>query len=301
MNRFLMASISFGVAFNLGLLFVAEIIPYEHEPRLAGSMSEHHRTVPSTTSVPPVTPTSITVNDPEVEFYNLEAAEIAAFPESFDLIDVFEAGGIYRESEVIAKTDERWLTLFERKGKYQLEFANAKLKKFRTQSYAGDENDVQLSFDRRGVPILAIRRRLGLKPGPVTTLYHRPSQDEIDRRNLPIGSMKTGYSQDFYLDGGEHALRVSRAIDRSGTKVGVLVLEHKGFKQVLATAFHDPKYGETIGRLLWVGDLNDDGKLDLYFDVDNEIGAFGTRLYLSSSSEAGKLVTLVAWFGTAGC
>ena len=50
-----------------------------------------------------------------------------------------------------------------------------------------------------------------------------------------------------------------------------------------------------------MGDLDNDGKLDLYFDEFNEKGYFGVSLYLSSEAEKGKLVKVVATFGTAGC
>ena len=54
-------------------------------------------------------------------------------------------------------------------------------------------------------------------------------------------------------------------------------------------------------RLLWAGDIDRDGKLDLYFDQFNEKGFFGVDLYLSSLAADGDLLGLAAGFGSAGC
>jgi len=229
------------------------------------------------------------------EFFNLP--DEIEYPDSTNsLVDVFETGNLYRESEVVAKSGETWLGLFGTNEKSSLISAKVQVKKLRTVSYPGDENDVRLKFDRPGIPILAVRNIKNLKPGTVTTLYHRPSREEIDRRNLPIGEMKIGYSSDFYLKGSLYTLRVSTGLRNNGDKAVVLVLEHDKQSQVI---FYN--YGDIIGDLFWVGDLDNDGKLDLYFDESNEKGYFGVGLYLSSQADPGKLVKQIASFGRAGC
>jgi hypothetical protein len=238
--------------------------------------------------------------DPSIEFRDLGPDE-TIFPESDDLIDLFETDGLLRESEAVAKSGEEWTVLFEQNGTYSLKRSTAKVVRKRTTSYPGDENDVQLSFSSVGVPIFAIRNLRAVRRGPVTTLYHRPSEAEIDRRHLPIGSMQTGYKQDFNLNGSFYTLRVSRGLGQNGKTVGLLVLDHNGISQIIARTFYDSSSGEIIGRLLWVGDLDGDGKVDFYFDRDNEIGAFQVGLYLSSRAKPGELIRLAALFGTAGC
>jgi hypothetical protein len=247
--------------------------------------------IPQTSTTPVIRPSA----NSEVEFSNLKPYDLE-FPVSNDLIELFETQGIYRESEVIAKDGEEWLTLFERGGKYSLELATANVKKKRTQTFPGNEYDVQLYFKRPGEAIFASRLKLGLRPGPVTTLYHRPSQEEIARRGLPIDSMESGYKRDFNLDESWYTLRVTSGRDTDGNKLGVLVLEDGHTSQVIATNSE-----EIIGNLFWVGDLDGDKKLDLLFDDFNEKGAFVLGLYLSSAAEPRKLVKKVAAFSTAGC
>ncbi len=237
------------------------------------------------------------------EFHDLPNLEDIDYPDWDDhrLIDVFQMGGVYRESEVIAKSGEKWLTLFEHNGSYELKHAKAKVKRLSTTSYAGDERDVRLTFDKPGVPIFAVRNFKSLRPGKITSLYNRPSLDEIDRRNLPIGSMEDGYKQDFNLNEEWYTLRVSKGIARDGTNLGLLVLENDKEKQVIYSTQFFPGENIIIGSLFWVGDLDRDGKLDVYFDPYDEKGGSGAYLYLSSAAEQGKLVKLVAVFGVAGC
>lgn len=233
-----------------------------------------------------------------IDFIELPDVEDREYSETaeYNLIDIYETDAIYRKSEVIAKTGETWLTLIEKNGKYSLVNSKAKLTRKRTISYPGDEPDVKLSFDTLGIPIFAVRNIKSLSPGSVTTLYHRPSWKEIDRRNLPIEPMKLSFERVFDLNGNRYILRAVNGITANGTKATALVLEHNNVTQII-----DQNYEDIIGDLLWVGDLDNDGKIDLYFDQFNERGSFGIGLYLSSEAKDGEFVRLVAIFGTAGC
>jgi hypothetical protein len=284
------------------LSFVAFLVGYNFVPQYRKAfVDDELRILPAAeqteqqeTMAPSITPTNQNVNFVP-EFRDLPN-EIGFSESTNSLIDVFETDGIYRESEVIAKSGETWLTLFEQKRKYSLILAKAKVQKKRTISYSGDEYDVHLSFDKPGVPLFAVKNIKHLKPGPITTLYHRPSSEEIERRNLPIDSMKLGFRREFNLNESWYTLRVSLGLNKDGIEMGILVLEHNGVAQVIAQ-----NYDEIIGDLFWAGDSDNDGKLDLYFDEFNEKGYFGVSLYLSSEAEKGKLVKVVATFGTAGC
>ncbi len=236
------------------------------------------------------------------EFRELPNADEIKWPESDEnLIDIFQIGGVYRESDVIAKSGETWLTLFENHGNYSLYHARANVHRLKTSSYTGDELDVRLTFDRPGIPILAVRNIKSLRPGKVNILYNRPSENEIESRNLPIGEMEDGYKQNFNLNESWYTLRVSTGLAKDGTKLGILVLEHKNEKQVIYSTQFVPGEKIIIGDLFWVGDLDNDGKLDVYLDTYDEKGGRGGSLFLSSEAEQDKLVKLVATFGVPGC
>jgi len=105
--------------------------------------------------LPPVEkePTVAKVDDFVPEFRDLPNYDEIEYPKyNTNLIDIFQIGSIYRESEVVAKTGETWLTLFEHNGNYLLRHAKAKVNRLKTTSYVGDEFDVRLSFDKPGIP-----------------------------------------------------------------------------------------------------------------------------------------------------
>lgn len=259
------------------------------------------------TILPSPNPEEITLLEPQEdsfvpEFRDLPNLEEVDYPQAGEhLIDLHQVDGVYRESEVMARTGQNWLVFADRDGKYFLEYSKAKVKRLSTTSYPGDEKDVILTFDKLGKTILAFRNFKPLRPGKVTTVYLRPTTDEIDRRNLPIGAMEDSYSQDFNLDDSWYTLRASKGIQKDGTKVGVLVMEHGDEKQVIDMTQHFPGESIIIGNLLWVGDLDNDRKLDVYLDRYDEKGGYGGYLFLSSEAESGKLVKLVATWGLAGC
>lgn len=235
---------------------------------------------------------------PEIEdFYSTQAYSES---EAENFVDLFETEGLYRESEVVAKSGQWWLTLFVRNGVFELDYATARVRKLGTVSYPGDEIDVRLSFNRPGKPVFSLKNIKGLTEGKVETAYHRPSQDEIHNRNLPIGSIEQGYDRWFEIGESYYRLRTSTGYTKTGKEVGVLVLEHNGSKQILRQVWVEDNHF-IVGTLYWAGDLDRDGKLDLYLDEFNEKGYFHPILYLSSKASEGHLVGYGASFHTAGC
>jgi hypothetical protein len=53
--------------------------------------------------------------------------------------------------------------------------------------------------------------------------------------------------------------------------------------------------------LIWAGDLDMDGKLDLYLDISDHYNVSQRALFLSSQAGKGKMVRKVAEFKTVGC
>lgn len=74
---------------------------------------------------------------------------------------------------------------------------------------------------------------------------------------------------------------------------------HYGPRQLLVE--HDRTCAEDTPRLIWAGDLDHDGKLDLLMDIDNHYAPTTYGLFLSSEAEGDDLVKLVAVFRRMGC
>jgi hypothetical protein len=90
-------------------------------------------------------------------------------------------------------------------------------------------------------------------------------------------------------------------LTKSKEKILALVLESGKSSQIIHFIYYH-EFGDWVGSLLWVGDLDRDGKLDLYMDFYGyEKGGYGSGLFLSSEAEKGELVKQVADFSASGC
>lgn len=213
-----------------------------------------------------------------------------------ELTGVF-ADGVYRNDEVVAKTSQEWLVLTKSGNKYDLKKAKANVKQLKTTSWPGDVPDAKLTFNLKDRTLFAIRNIKHVKPGQVTTLYADSFALE-DSSRLAISDR---FEREYTLKNKKVVLRVAYGITKDQTKAAVLLLESAGKKQILKQIYFTPESENIFGDLYWVGDLDNDGKLDLYFDQFNEKGFTGFDLYLSSEAKEDNLVGLAAFFGAAGC
>lgn len=238
----------------------------------------------------------------EPEFTNLEFPDHDLEKLHGRLIDVGN-NGIFRRSEVIAKNGENWLVLDLIGEKMVVRSKPAKVKNLRSVSWPGDELDAKLSFENVALPTLAFRNIRGVKAGSINTLFFdRAHFDDLDEDVIPSNEeMSDGYIRHFDLNGTRYTLRTSTALSDGESKMSVLVLESETSKQILRSTRYNAEGGNIIGKLIWAGDLDNDGKLDLYFDRFNEVGAFSGMLFLSSHAKKNDLVDLVAVFSTQGC
>lgn len=248
---------------------------------------------------------------PSLNLMSEEPAEVTEFnvPESlFDLdfskydnklIDI-RGSEIYRQSEVVAKNGEQWFVLVKRKAQYSLKLSEARVRRLSSVSWPGEENDASLRFNTPYRPIIALRSVRGLKPGAVHTVFINDILFDPDAEIRPE-QISTGYRRELAIGENKYVLRSATGLGTQDEKYLVFVLESAEKDQVLKAARQFPGERPIIGDLLWAGDLDQDGKLDLYFDRFNEVGAFVGRLYLSSHAKKGELVGLAAIFQTAGC
>lgn len=214
-------------------------------------------------------------------------------PDPRNLLDLSD-NGIFRRSEAVAKNNETWLIMTESGGTYSLESAKASVKNLNSVSWPGEEPDAKVAFNTSGKAQIAFRNLAGLKPGKITTLFR--SNDGVSFE------MADGFKADFKLGENLYTLRTSKGLTADGIKVAVLVLESEDGSQVIHQVYHSEmdRY-DIIGNLLWAGDMDGDGKLDLYFDEFNEKGVLYTELHLSSHARGTDLVKKVASFSVAGC
>lgn len=145
-------------------------------------------------------------------------------------------------------------------------------------------------------PIFLFQGLSTLKPGPISTLYngfHPLAPDESLLLTLP------------YPESAAYRFHASGTLEDISTFNDYVL--HLDFRQngqapvSQALVQHDRLDEEAYPGLLWVGDLDRDGKLDLIADITYHYNVQHLVLYLSSYAKQGQLVGLAAELKTSGC
>jgi hypothetical protein len=145
-------------------------------------------------------------------------------------------------------------------------------------------------------PLVLMRGIRGLKAGRIPTVFvHQPVEGVVDARFR-------GDSYQFWMECREQPSASEQRQERCALK-----LRHGSIFQVLAeySAYYDD--GERIWSsenrptILWAGDLNRDGLLDVLLDTSDHYNVTGMALFLSRAAASGFLLEEVAAYMTTGC
>lgn len=217
-----------------------------------------------------------------------------------------ETGDGFHGDEVKANDGERWLGLYVTGSGSSL--ITSKVTVERVVDPIVDEDERQMtgksvSVDHPVTPVFLVKGATMLKPGPVTTIYQGGMAEEyslIDGYDL--ASRKT---LRLRLGDREYQLKVLGRKVRSSENPDVEFLNLQlafvlgGQTQIL---YSPGVVGETAPwSLLWAGDADGDGKLDLYVAVSWHYNITERKLFLSSQAKPGQLIKEVAAFVTSGC
>jgi len=210
----------------------------------------------------------------------------------------------YHGGEVKAKSGLVWLGLFPTKTKSETKTeknAQYKLRKTRVKitivydginDEPGQKTGKKITIPDNEEPVFLVRGVDSLKPGPVETCHYKlpPSTAE----QLPCGTklpLKLKNSKTYlHVKGSKKGDTISNC---------TLTLESNGRKQVI---YNEKEVGDSgTPKLLWAGDLDGDGKLDLFMDTTNHYNISRPTLFLSGKAKRGKLVQEVAFIDCTGC
>ena len=215
-------------------------------------------------------------------------------------VQILETGEGFHGDEIKARSGERWLGLYVTKGASIL--IESKLRIRRVVDVVVDEKPGQMTgkavgVDQPGKPIFLVKDAPMLRPGKVVTIFRANSE-----YNQSLGERK---QMSLKLGGQIYQLKVVAQSRQLGTdtltdgKLFLIAGKTQQLLRRLGAGHNDPP--AAYWELLWAGDLDGDGKLDLYADLTGHYNLSQRKLFLSSQAKPGQLVAEVGGFRTSGC
>lgn len=143
-----------------------------------------------------------------------------------------------------------------------------------------------------GSPLVMMNGIERLQPGPVKSVA------------VPA-TLAPGQQVAVRIDAGpELVLAATGTPGREGTPESALIRDYRLSAAVEAAnqaLVNQPVPTAWLPRMLWAGDLDRDGRVDLLMDVSTTYSSRKLVLFLSSSNLAGQVFGAVAGFVTSGC
>lgn len=246
---------------------------------------------------------SITTGKPAfvAEFSGLTDLEEIVYPEwEPNLLDLWETDDSISEFEYTIKRGEKWLVLTKKGDRYSFVRARTRPSKVKAED-GSSTGHIATDFKVDGIPVIAAKNIRNLNPGNVSIVYHRPPLREIPDESRNASSLKPGDFREYLLGEVTWRLRVTTGLTASGEKVVVLVLGDGNSESIVYYSGFWAELGIDIGDVLLAGDLDNDGKLDLYLESTRLEESQSNYLYLSSHAETNRHVRYVAGFSFGGC
>jgi len=210
-----------------------------------------------------------------------------------------ETGEGFHGDEVKARNGEKWLGLYVTKDSSLL--AESTLTVRRVFDPVIDEDERKptgksVSVGRREKPVFLVKNAVMLKRGEASTVYRGGLEGAHSFGRKTLVTLKLG-GQTYQLK----VISPKRLLPEADGLLPAdaqLIFNSGSSTQTLYSLNNN---GDDAGwYLLWAGDVDGDGKLDLYLSLDGY--NYEQRvLFLSSQAKAGNLVGRVAEFVMTGC
>ncbi len=206
------------------------------------------------------------------------------FPETTQSDVTLWSAGLMHSDEVLGKTGEKWLGLFQTENGFEL--ATTTITVVDSPAIVEDDKFVKTELPYENV--FLVKGLPELKPGPVKTVFY-------GMQMLTSGTGVTLSLQDRYFNN----------LYATGKDSGELILNYQiklgNGNQTQIILKRETALLEAIPILLWSGDIDRDGKLDFLIDMTDNYNTSEPTLFLSSAAEGSRLIKRVASYRRIGC
>lgn len=204
-------------------------------------------------------------------------------------IELLDIGDYYTDQGPLRASGEKWLGLDV--GRSSLDECQIKVKT--SNQGEGTQEMHHVSVDPPIEPLFLVRG-VELSAGAVITLFAGNWEKSLDEKS-PLN---------FRLGTASYELKVVRSEDTATCEEGLplnarLLLTSGENRQVLYSLVDCG--GGAAWHVLWAGDLDRDGRLDLFVNVSPGDYGGSRKLFLSSKAQKGRLVKEVAELVSYGC
>ncbi|MDV2996494.1 MAG: hypothetical protein N4J56_006148 [Chroococcidiopsis sp. SAG 2025] len=199
--------------------------------------------------------------------------------------------GKFHGNEVQAKSGEQWLGLFSTAKGFEL--LPTKIAVHTVRDYVLDTDETkktgkEIILDEKYSPVFLVKGSIPLKPGIVKTVFL--GNAKFSPNSPPLSVALNHESRNTY--------QISVKERQNPETIYHALLVYSGKDSIFQEISSCCDDGSTA--LLWAGDLDRDGKLDLLIDISNHYHVSLLTLFLSSTNQ-NKLLEPVAQFKTTGC
>ena len=211
--------------------------------------------------------------------------------------------GIFHGDAVVSQSGEKWLALVRSGKGYALKETRLGIEFVRDEMIDEDGKATakKVSIDLNHKPLFLVRGAPGIAAGPVETMVAEPRFLKIGTA-IPLKLMNDRHYELRVACDEDHPL----SVDHFGECPLILKTQSKTQKIHNFQIYNPPGArpifaGDASPAVIWAGDINTDGALDLLIDVSNHYNTSALTLFLSADTPSDRLVIRAAAFITSGC